>query len=220
MRSAVILLGAPGSGKGTQARLLKACLGVPHLSTGDMLRERIGRGEAGDVAQVVRSGALVSDDVVNRMVDRRLEEPDARDGFVLDGYPRTMAQAEHLAGRLEAGGSAPVVIYLLLDYNVLISRLSGRRHCPCCGALYNVNDAPPSRPGYCDLDGCVLATREDDTEPVIRRRLEAYEKQTRPLVGFFRERGWLCEIDAGDLRPEALFEKVCGAIRDKRSRKQ
>lgn len=214
MRSAVILLGAPGSGKGTQARLLRACLGVPHLSTGDMLRERIGRGQGGEVAGAVRSGALVPDEVVNEMVDQRLGEPDARAGFVLDGYPRTAGQAEYLAGRLEARGMAPVVIHLLLDYNVLISRLSGRRQCPCCGALYNIVSSPPKRPGVCDVDGCSLVVREDDSESVIRERLRAYERQTGPLLGFFRERGWLREIDAGDLPADAVFEKVCRSIRD------
>lgn len=179
-----------------------------------MLRERIGRGEGGGVAEVVRSGALVPDEVVNGIVDRRLGEPDARAGFVLDGYPRTMAQAEYLSGRLEARGVAPVVIHLLLDYNVLIGRLAGRRQCGCCGALYHVVSQPPKVAGICDVDGCALTTREDDTEPVIRERLEAYERQTAPLAGYFRERGWLREIEAGALPVDAVFEKICRSIRD------
>lgn len=209
MNTAIILFGPPGSGKGTQAKLMRACWKIPHISTGDMLRERIEQGSGTGVAAAVKSGGLVCDDVVNRMVAERLAAPDTRDGFILDGYPRTQAQAEYLSKTLEQRGIAEVVIHLVVDYNKVIARLTGRRQCPLCGTAYNVHSRPPRQPGICDLDGTPLVERDDDSEAVIRERLEAYEKQTSPVLGYFREQGRrLYEIEAGDLGPEALFERI------------
>src|ERR1700683_1265080 len=146
---ALILFGPPGSGKGTQAKLLQNCLTAsskaPHISTGDMLREHIQTGDdlGREVAAVLRAGMLVPDDLVNRLVDDRIQKPDSAHGFILDGYPRTLQQAGALGEMLRRRGGTPVVVYLKVDYNEIISRLSGRRQCPLCGTLYNLSTNPP-----------------------------------------------------------------------------
>src|SRR5579872_3105016 len=139
-RLCLILFGAPGSGKGTQAKLLKQSLDVAHISTGDMLRERIASGDplGREVESIMKAGSLVSDETVNRLVEERIEEPDARSGFILDGFPRTVNQAKLLGEVLKAKGIVPLVVHLKVDYNVIIARLSGRRLCPTCGNLYSV----------------------------------------------------------------------------------
>ncbi len=217
MTQAVVLFGSPGSGKGTQAELLKNCLHVPHISTGDMLREHIKAGNTLGVrvADTMHAGSLVRDDVVNQLVEERLAQPDAEEGFILDGYPRTRDQAEHLLGWLDSRGIREVVIHLLVDYNIIVSRLTGRRQCPRCGTLYNIISHPPRVEGVCDLDGEKLVIRDDDRESVIRQRLAAYESQSRPLIEYFREKGRrLFEIDAGNQAPEALAKRVCRTIRN------
>jgi adenylate kinase len=216
MTQAVVLFGSPGSGKGTQASLLKKCLGVPHISTGDMLREAIRAGNhlGAAVADTMHAGALVGDDLVNRMVEARLAQPDATEGFILDGYPRTRDQAQHLCGWLDTRQVREVVIHFIVDYNVIVARLTGRRQCPRCGTLYNIVSHPPRVEGHCDLDGEALIVRDDDRESVIRGRLEAYQTQTQPLIDFFREEGRrLYEIDARDQTPEVLLFQVCRTIR-------
>jgi len=216
MTQAVVLFGSPGSGKGTQASLLKNCLQVPHISTGDMLREHIRDGNALGVrvAATMQAGTLVRDEVVNQLVEERLAEPDAQAGFILDGYPRTREQAEHLIGYLDARGIRELVIHLIVDYNVIVTRLTGRRQCPRCGTLYNIVSNPPRVEGVCDLDGQALVIRDDDREVVIRRRLAEYDSQSRPLIEFFREKGRrLFEIDAGSQAPEALSVQVCRIIK-------
>ena len=215
MTQAVVLFGSPGSGKGTQANLLKNCLKVPHISTGDMLRSHIREGNALGVrvAATMQKGALVRDAVVNDLVERRLAEPDAQAGFILDGYPRTREQAEHLLGWLDSRGIPELVIHLIVDYNVIVTRLTGRRQCPRCGTLYNIVSNPPRVAGVCDLDGQALVIRDDDRESVIRQRLAEYELQSRPLIEFFRVKGRrLFEIDASDQTPEALLFQVCRTI--------
>jgi adenylate kinase len=216
MVQAVVLFGSPGSGKGTQADLLKECLRVPHISTGDMLRDHIRKGKplGARVAATMHAGGLVRDEVVNELVEERLAEPDARSGFILDGYPRTRTQAEHLCGWLDGRGIREVVIHLIVDYNVIVARLSGRRQCPRCGTLYNTASNPPRVEGICDLDGEKLVIRDDDQEQVIRQRLAAYDSQSRPLIEFFREKGRrLFEIDASGQTPEALLFQVCRSIK-------
>ncbi len=216
MMQAVVLFGSPGSGKGTQAHLLKNCLRVPHISTGDMLREHIREGNALGVrvAATMHAGALVRDEVVNRLVEERLAEPDAQAGFILDGYPRTREQAERLVVLLDSRGIRELVIHLIVDYNVIITRLTGRRQCPRCGTLYNIVSNPPRVEGVCDLDGQALVIRDDDRESVIRQRLEEYESQSRPLIEFFREKGRrLVEIDASNQTPETLLTRVCRVIK-------
>ena len=212
---AIVLFGSPGSGKGTQARLITGCWKAPHISTGDMLRERIrtGVGVGAAVAATMHAGALVPDEMVNLMVEERLSQPDAAQGFVLDGYPRTIAQAQHLREWLERRGIGEVVIHLAVDYNIVIARLTGRRQCPRCGTLYNIVLKPPQVDRLCDLDGEKLAIRDDDSEAVIRERLEAYERQTRPVLEYYRQVGQrVFEVDASKDSPERVFERICQAM--------
>jgi len=195
--------------------MLTECLGIPHISTGDMLRERIRQGAelAERMAAVMHSGALVRDEVVNKLVEERLSHPDAADGFVLDGYPRTLAQAQHLDQWLESRGVREVVIHLAVDYNVIIARLTGRRQCPRCGTLYNMASQPPSEDNLCDKDGVPLVIREDDSEPVIRERLDAYERQTRPVLEYYATaRRRVVKVDGSNDPPEAVFRKICRAL--------
>jgi adenylate kinase len=215
MTRAIVLFGSPGSGKGTQAKLLSACLKVPHISTGDMLRERVQNGNSVGTAVVatMHAGALVADEVVDHMVEERLAKPDCEPGFILDGHPRTREQAVFLTGWMDRHGIREVVIHLVVDYNIIISRLTGRRQCPRCGTLYNIGSHPPRVDGVCDLDGENLAIRDDDREEVIRERLETYEKQTQPLIEFFRQNGRrLLEVNAGVDAPEAVSQKICRLI--------
>jgi adenylate kinase len=210
------LFGSPGSGKGTQAKLLHTQLQIPHISTGDLLRERIRQGAAGDgvMAANLRSGLLVSDGVVNAMVEERLSHPDAAGGFILDGYPRTDQQAAHICNWFDAKGIREVVIHLAVDYNIIIARLMGRRQCPRCGTLYNTVSQPPKSDSVCDLDGEKLVVREDDREEVIRERLAAYERQTTPVLQYFRREGRdLLEVDASTDPPAMVFEKICQAMK-------
>ena len=159
----IVLVGPQGSGKGTQAKLLNSLLGVPHISTGDMLREHI---QAGDeigqrVEALMRAGSLVPDELVNQLVEVRIARPDCRSGLLLDGYPRTLAQADVLEKLLDSKNLGQVVIHLRVDYNRIIARLTGRRQCPLCGTLYSLTSKPPKVSGICDLDGNALMVRAD-----------------------------------------------------------
>ena len=192
--------------------MLTRCLRIPHISTGDMLRDLLRSGSEAEKAMgaTMHSGGLVSDRLVNQMVRERLSEPDAAKGFILDGYPRTLDQAGHLAEWLVGRGIHEVVIHLAVDYNVIIARLTGRRVCPLCGTLYNTASQPPKVDGLCDRDGSKLVIRDDDSESVIRERLEAYEKQTRPVLEFFRTSGHRVEeVDASDAPPDEVFGRIC-----------
>src|SRR5258706_2532809 len=212
---ALVLFGPPGSGKGTQAKLLMQCLGIPQISTGDMLREHIQAGDTlgREISRTMHTGALVDDEKVNALVEERLARPDCARGFILDGYPRTRQQAEELCRWLIARGIDELVIHLQVDYNSLITRLTGRRQCPACGTLYNLFSKPPKNDEVCDLDGTKLVIRADDSAVVIQERLDAYERQTRPLIEFFRQqRRRLLEIDAGSDPPQELVRKICRAI--------
>jgi adenylate kinase len=210
-RQAIILFGSPGSGKGTQSKFLVERIGIPQISTGDMLREHIQNGDAIGlrVRDQMRAGSLVSDDLVNALVEERLREHDTDRGFILDGYPRTLQQAVTMTALLDRLGISPLVIHLVVDYTVIIARISGRRQCPACGTLYNATSKPPKVPGVCDLDGVSLVIREDDQESVVRERLDAYEQKTTPLLDYFRQSGRrMVEIDASFLKPDEVFKKV------------
>jgi adenylate kinase len=212
---AIVLFGSPGSGKGTQAKLLTDCLGIPHVSTGEMLRDgvRNGRGVTPKTAAKMHAGILVKDEVVDAMVEERLGRPDAANGFVLDGYPRTLVQAEHLVEWLNRREVRELVIHLAVDYNIIIARLTGRRECPRCGTPYNVLLRPPKVDELCDLDGEKLVRRDDDREDVIRARLDAYEQQTRPVLDYLRTNGGrVIEVVASDDPPEAVFQKIGRAL--------
>lgn len=205
--SALLLFGPPGSGKGTQAVLLSEALKVPHISTGDIFRQHVKDGtELGrEVQAIMQSGALVPDELVNRIVEDRLAQPDCAHGFILDGYPRTLPQARMLDEMLDRIGKSKVVVNLLVDYNIIVARLAARRQCPVCGASYNLVSNPPKKDMVCDRDGAALIQREDDKEEVIRKRFEAYNGQTLPVMDFFRQAGYrLVEVTGGNGAPEEL----------------
>lgn len=212
---AIILFGSPGSGKGTQAKLLKNALGIPHVSTGDMLRHHVeAEDEIGhEIRQTMKSGKLVSDELVNRLVDIRLGMPDCRSGVILDGYPRTLNQADVLLRLLENRKFRPGVIHLAVDYERIVARLSGRRQCPVCGTLYNLTTNPPTVAGICNLEGATLVTREDDRESVIRERLSQYGLQTRPLLEYFRQVGTpMFDIKGAGATPEQILKTVLSSL--------
>jgi len=195
---AVIFLGPPGAGKGTQARQIAESYGVPHLSTGDMFREHVSRGTPLGLRAkpIMERGELVPDDLVLSMVEDRISRPDCSDGFILDGFPRTLPQAEKLDEILRRRFQAePLVVHFLVDQNQLMRRLTGRRTCTIGGEIYNIYDHPPKVPGRCDRDRGELVQRPDDREEVIAERLAAYERQTRPLVDYYRRRGMLKDVD-------------------------
>jgi adenylate kinase len=213
---AVIFLGPPGSGKGTQAKELAKAYGIPHLSTGDMLREHVSKGTTlGLKAKpIMERGELVPDSLVLKMVAERIERPDCSHGFMFDGFPRTVTQARYLGELLKQHGfKQPFVLHLVIGSSVLMRRLTGRRTCKVCGEIYNVYERPPKVEGICDKDGGELLQRPDDREDVIRERLHAYEKQTAPLVQYYRRLGLLHDIDADKSFEEVkqeMFESLAG----------
>jgi adenylate kinase len=218
-RLCLILFGPPGSGKGTQAKLLKQSLGLAHISTGDMLRERVAAGDplGREVAAIMQSGGLVPDETVNRMVEDRIRKPDCERGFILDGYPRTVHQAGLLRGLLAAQGVTPMVVHLAVSYNVIIARLSGRRQCPACGALYSLNSAAPTVSEVCDYDGSKLVVREDDREEVVRERMRAYEQQTAPVLEFLRNAGYPSwDLESADGTPQTIARQIETWVRKER----
>jgi adenylate kinase len=180
-----------------------------------MLRTHIAsKDEIGRTAeQLIKAGKLVPDDLVNQLVEKRLEAPDARAGMILDGYPRTLQQARVLLDLLSATGFRPAVIHLVVDHDKIVARLSGRRQCPVCGTLYSLTTNPPRIAGVCDLDGAALVTREDDRESVIRERLNEYDSQTVPILNFFRQADVpMLEIDGGDATPDQIMQRVCNSL--------
>jgi adenylate kinase len=207
-RLCVILFGSPGSGKGTQAKTVKDGLGIAHISTGDMLRERVALGDrlGKRVETLMATGNLVPDADVNRMVDDRIAEEDCRSGFILDGYPRTVSQADWLAGRLSKERVRPLVVHLEVDYNIIIARIAGRRQCPVCGTLYNLGKEPNRV--ACDLEGARLEIRADDREDVVRERLRAYDRQTAPVLAFFRDEGYSCKDFDGAEHPQVIGKQI------------
>lgn len=215
----IILLGPPGAGKGTQAKQIAARYGVPHISTGDILRDNRQRStELGKkAATIMDRGELVPDQLVNGMVADRLRQADCVRGFILDGFPRTVAQAEWLDGFLKECAKppsvalAPVVIKLDVDYNEVLRRLGGRRSCPTCGRIYNVYLQPPRVADTCDVESSRLVARSDDSEAVISERLKAYDRQTLPLAEYYRKSGRLREVN-GDQPVERVTAEMFKAI--------
>jgi adenylate kinase len=199
LNRALIFLGPPGAGKGTQSKRIALRCGVPHLSTGDMFRDAISRGsELGRVVQpIMERGDLVPDDLVMKMVEERLARPDSAGGFVFDGFPRTLPQAMQLDRILgKMGFGKPIVVDFSVSVDKLLRRLSGRWTCSVGGEIYNVYDAPPQKAGICDADGGKLFQRPDDRAEVVKERLAAYERQTRPLAEYYRRQGVLDTLDA------------------------
>ncbi|HLY43510.1 MAG TPA: adenylate kinase [Terracidiphilus sp.] len=195
----ILLLGAPGSGKGTQAKELVKVWGIPQISTGDLLRANVAQGTALGRAAKERMdrGELVPDTLVDEMVAVRLQAPDTVRGYILDGFPRTLPQAQWLDGRLGLQPeSLPVVaVSIHVDYNQLLCRITGRRNCPVCQTIYNIYSNPPQRAGFCDLEGAGLTQRADDTEKVFTERMRAYEAQTAPVIDHYRALGRFAEVD-------------------------
>ncbi len=218
----VLLLGAPGVGKGTQAQLLVSEYGIPQISTGDLLRGNIARGtELGLKAkEVISSGALVDDALVNQMVLLRLQEKDTHRGYVLDGYPRTLDQANFLDATLADLGLPPklpvIAISIVVAYDQLLHRITGRRICAACKHIYNVYSNPSKVDGICDLEGSALVQRPDDTEPVFVERMRTFEEQTAPVVAHYRKLGRFQEVD-GDQTVEAVTAAIESALVQLRS---
>jgi adenylate kinase len=195
----ILLLGAPGVGKGTQSDELVRLFGIPHISTGNLLRAHRDAGtELGKMAdELMNAGKLVPDSLVNEMVADRLSQPDVARGFILDGFPRTLAQADWLDGWLSSRpGVLPVVaVSIQVDYTHLLQRITGRRTCPVCGTIYNVFLKPSKTPGVCDLEGAALAQRSDDTEICFNGRMHTYESLTAPVIEHYRALSRFAEVN-------------------------
>jgi adenylate kinase len=213
----VVLLGAPGCGKGTQGEKLRTKYNVPQISTGDMLRTAISGGTSvGEKAKTyVTAGALVPDGVILELVEERLGRPDAAEGFILDGFPRSIPQADGLGVLLlRQGLSLDRVLKLDVSKKTLIERMTSRRVCPGCGDLYNMATRPPATAGRCDRCGTSLAQRDDDTEVTVRRRLNVYESSTAPLIDYYDGRRLLSIIN-GEGTPEEVSARILSALERK-----
>jgi adenylate kinase len=208
----IALFGPPGAGKGTYASRLKEKLGAPHISTGDMVREEIkAQTELGKaIKQYSDKGELVPDAIIIQLLAKRLKQPDCKKGFILDGFPRTIPQAEAF-GKFS---KLDLVINLVVPDEIIITRLSNRLSCRKCGAIYNRLTLKPKREGICDICGSELIQREDDKPEVIRERLNVYQKNTEPLITYYREKGILKDVHCDDpnVPPEIMVEKIVAII--------
>jgi adenylate kinase len=217
----ILLMGAPGVGKGTQAKELVKLWGIPQISTGDLLRANVSQGTPlGRTArEIMGRGELVPDSLVNEMVAVRLQEPDTAGGYILDGFPRTLGQASWIDGRIaQQADSLPVIaVSIQVNYNQLLRRITGRRICPVCQSIYNVFVNPPKEDGACDLEGAALTQRADDSEEVFKERMRAYSALTAPVVEHYREQGRFAEVD-GDRPIAEIAAGIVAAV--ERLRKQ
>lgn len=215
MATYIVLLGPPGAGKGTQAQVISQEMDLAHISSGDLFRENLkNQTELGKLAQgYMNRGELVPDDVTIAMVRERLTRPDCEKGALLDGFPRTPAQAEALGNMLaEFGGQVDYVPYISVPAEVLIERLGGRWTCPTCGRVYHEKYNPPQTPGKCDVDGSELYQREDDQAATVERRIKVYMEQTSPLIDYYRQKGLLLEVD-GTQPIEKVTQELLSAIK-------
>lgn len=209
-----VLLGPPGAGKGTQAVRLVEKYEIPHISTGDIFRKNIKEGtELGKKAQeYMNAGALVPDELVVDLVKDRLQQDDCKNGFLLDGFPRTIFQAEKLDEfLLESNLKMDIVINLKVEKEALIKRLTGRRVCKDCGASYHIVNIPPKKEGVCDICGGELIQRKDDNIETVENRINVYEEQTAPLIGYYKEAGSLVDFD-GEASLDEVFDAIVQAI--------
>lgn len=213
----IILMGPPGAGKGTQAKRIAERYTIPQISTGDLLRDHVSKATSLGLQakDIMARGDLVPDELLYGMVAERLREADCDRGFILDGFPRTAGQAgwldeylkQELFDKSKPGACLPIVIQIDVDYNELLSRLTGRRSCPACGRIYNVHLQPPRVDELCDVDGSRLVTRNDDREEVIRERLQAYEKLTRPVIDYYGRQGRVVAVNGG-LSVDEVSERI------------
>ncbi len=213
----VLLLGAPGVGKGTQAQILMDNWGIPQVSTGDLIRDNIARATPVGLRfrELVAAGIFVPDEIVNQMVEDRLGQPDAHRGYILDGYPRTLGQAEWLDGYLasaEAESLPVVAVSIEVRYDELLRRITGRRTGPVSKRIYNIYTNPPVSPGVCDVDGEPLVQRPDDTEEVFAERMKAFDELTAPVVEHYRGLGRFEVVD-GDQPVETVTESIAAALK-------
>ena len=217
----IIFIGPPGSGKGTQAKRLAGRFGIPHISTGDMLREAVADGtELGlKAAPIMASGGLVSDDLMIGIINDRLAKPDAQAGFILDGFPRTIVQAEKLDGIVGAdlqsgegnGNGGLRVLQLLVPDDAIVRRITARRTCVQCGAIYHLENNPPANDSVCDRCGAEVIARADDTEEAVRKRLEAFHRQTLPVATYYKAKQILREVD-GVGPVDEIFERITTSL--------
>lgn len=210
----ILIMGPAGAGKGTMSDLILKEFNIPHISTGDMLRENVRQGT--DLGQKAKSymddGKLVPDDVINDMVEKRLSEPDCQKGYLLDGFPRTIVQAEAFA-KIEDNLKKPVqcVIALEVGMDVLTDRVTGRRICPKCGAIYHIRNFPPKVENTCDKCGSELKQRKDDTVEQLKVRMDEYEKSTKPVIDYYDQRGVVRHIDASR-DTDTVFNEIREAL--------
>ncbi|MCG3160380.1 MAG: adenylate kinase [Acidobacteria bacterium] len=218
MSKIIVMIGAPGAGKGTQSRLLSEKYGYPQISTGDILREMaqadtsLGR----KIKETMAAGQLVSDEILAQVILERTSQPDCENGYILDGYPRTLNQA-HLLEDLALKQRKQVhLARVVVSEDALFKRLTGRRTCAKCGEIYNIYFRSPKVEGVCDLDGAPLAQRSDDNPESVSRRFEEYRRSTAPLIDYYRQSGRLIELD-GELPVMEVFEKLCAVIEGPKS---
>lgn len=210
----ILIMGPAGAGKGTMSDLILQAYDIPHISTGDMLRENVANGtELGKEAKsYMDAGKLVPDDVINAMVEKRLQEPDCQKGYLLDGFPRTLVQAkafEEIAAKI--GKPVETVLALEVDFEILKERVTGRRVCPKCGAIYHISNFPPKVEGVCDKCGSPLKQRADDTVEKLTQRMKEYDASTKPVIDFYDEKGVVTHLDASQ-KPDVVFGRIKEAL--------
>ena len=212
----IILLGPPGAGKGTQAKSISSRYSIPHISTGDIFRKNISENTplGIEAKKYIDQGQLVPDEVTINMVKDRLQKDDCKDGYLVDGFPRTVSQAEALQQFIEDRGESldtALLIYVPMDF--ILERMTGRRVCPSCGASYHVK-FNPARDGRCELCGTDVVQRKDDTAETVKERLDVYERQTQPLIDYYQDKNLLSQVD-GTKAINEVFESICGILGNK-----
>ncbi len=208
----LILIGTPGAGKGTQAKKLSKYYNIAHISTGDLLREQMQlKTEMGlKIADIINSGQLVSDDIVTSLLDERIKRDDCRNGYILDGYPRNLTQAEGLSRVI---GDIDKVVFIDVDDDVIIERMAGRRSCSKCGHMYHIKYNPPAKDNVCDECGENLTQRKDDNEETVRKRLSVYHEATSPIINYYKEKNILLDINGvGDI--DDIFSKITDMLKE------